>query len=267
MRTPSLVLRLITLLAVVIPAALYFRVNSQKQKIEDNLNLSRSALQEKLQEVAELEPRIVIAEENSATQQHLAEEEATKASSLQRKVETLSEKLRQTELAQNNHREEMGELQEINRQLRSEINTLRSRPTPPDLQEKLAQLQSQVLELEAENTSLKQSRPMATLPDSLPLQPHSPDPAFSPSAQLPQPVGEIVRVGPGGSFVILDYGRDEGAVEGQNLALIRNQKVVGLVRLTQITKDFSIAQILSSTNTGDNLSVPDIHVGDKAHIH
>ena len=91
-----------------------------------------------------------------------------------------------------------------------------------------------------------------------------------PPASLAQvtklPVGKVMRIGPDGSFAILSYGRKLGAAEGQTLTLRRDQQTVALVSLTQITNDFSIAQILSSTNTGSSLSVPDIQVGDTAHL-
>jgi len=75
-----------------------------------------------------------------------------------------------------------------------------------------------------------------------------------------------MRIRPDGSFAIISYGRKLGAAEGQTLTIRRNQQNIALVNLTQITNDFSIAQILSSTNTGKSLSVPDIQIGDTAHL-
>ena len=77
-----------------------------------------------------------------------------------------------------------------------------------------------------------------------------------------------MRIGPDGSFAIINYGRQHGAAEGQTLSLRRQQQQqeIALVSLTNITNDFSVAQILSATNTNGNLSVAEIQVGDTAHL-
>ncbi|MBC9866725.1 MAG: hypothetical protein F7O42_02405 [Opitutae bacterium] len=261
------ILSLVALLTVTGSGALYFTLRNQMRDIENNLILSRSALQEKILEAVELESRIVTAREETALQQRLAEEEAAKASDFKQRVESLSEKIAQAGSAKASQSEEIRKLGESNRLLNLQINTLRASASPPDWQERQARLQSRVLELEAENTTLKKSPPKVSLSGIEPSRALPSDPAAILQTRFAQPVGEIIRVGPGGSFVVLDYGRAKGAGQGQSLVLTRNQRAVGLVHLTHITEDFSIAQILTSTNTGDNLNVPDIHAGDMAHIH
>lgn len=258
---------LVALLTLACSGALYFTMRNKMRDIEKNLFLSRNALQEKILEAVELESRIVTAREENVLQQRLAEEEAAKASNFKQRIDSLSDKIERAGSAQNSHNEEIRQLGVSNRKLRLQINALQANASPPDWQERLARLQSRVLELEAENTSLKKSPPKVSLSGKDFSQTRPSNPATHLLTRFAQPVGEIIRVGPGSSFVVLDYGRAKGAREGQNLVLTRDQTAVGLVHLTHITKDFSIAQILNSTNTGDNLNVPGIHAGDMAHIH
>lgn len=246
------ILPLVTALVVAGAGTLYFTLRNQIRTVENNLKLSRGALQEKILEAAELESQVVTAREESVRQQRLAEKEAARAANLNQQIESLSQEAAKAGAAQNARMEEIGKLEAINRELHQQINSLRANAAPPGWQDRQTQLQSRVLELQAEITSLRKNDPKG---------------AVEGQSRFTQPAGEIIRVGPGGSFVVLDYGRAKGAVEGQNLVLTRNQQAVGLVHLTHITEDFSIAQILNSTNTGDNLNVPDIHAGDKAHVY
>ncbi len=261
------ILSFVALLAMTGLGAVYLTMRNQIRNIENNLILSRGALQEKILEAAELESQIVKAREESALQQRLAENEAARASDFMQEIESLSQKIALAGSEQNARSEEIRELGEINRELKQQIDTLRAGAASDGWQERLARAQSRVLELEADNASLRKNIPKVSFSGKDLSQTLSSDPATILQTRFSQPIGEVIRVGPGGSFAVLDYGRAEGAVEGLNLVLTRNQKVVGLVHITHITEDFSIAQILTSTNTGDNLNVPDIHAGDKAHMH
>ena len=258
------ILALVALVAVAGAAALYFTLRNQIEIAQDNLTQSRGALQDKILEAMDLELQIVIAREESAQQQRLAEKEAA---DLKRRVESLSQEVAKAYAAQDARIEEIGKLETVNRELSQQVDTLKGAAAPVGWQDRLAYLQSRVLELEAELTSLRNSIPKAPLPGHSLVPANPSNPATVPQSPFTQPTGEIVRVGPGGSFVVLDYGRAKGAAQGQTLVLTRKQQSVGLIRLTHITEDFSIAQILNSTNTGDNLNVPDIHAGDKAHVY
>ena len=261
------ILSFAALLAMTGLGALYLTMRNQIRNIENSLILSRGALQEKILEAAELESQIVTTREESALQQRLAENETARASDFKQEIESLSQKIALAGSAQNAQSMQIRELGEINRELEQQIDTLRASAAPDGWQERLARVQSRVLELEAENASLRKNIPKVSFSGKDLSQTLPSDPATILQTRFSQPIGEVIRVGPGGSFVVLDYGRVEGAAEGLNLVLTRNQIAVGLVHLTHITEDFSIAQILNSTNTGDNLNVPDIHAGDKAHMH
>ena len=263
----KIILSFVALSAMTGLGAVYLTMRNQIRNIENNLILSRSALQEKILEAAELESQIVTAREERSLQQRLAENETARASDFKREIESLSQQIARTGSAQNARSEEIREMGEINRELKQQIDTMRAGAAPDGWQERLARVQSRVLELEAENASLRKNIPKVSFSSKNHSQALPSDPATILQTRFSQPIGEVIRVGPGGSFAVLDYGRSEGAVEGRNLVLTRNQKGVGLVHLTHITEDFSIAQILTSTNTGDNLNVPDIHAGDKAHMH
>lgn len=258
----SLLLRIVCLVGVLISGLLYLQVRIQKLKLEENLNTSRSALQRQLTESAELKSRTLKAEEASERLNELTKEEKAKTAGFRQQFESLKQRANAAEGAQKRIEDELQSIKSTNRDLERENNDLKASIPPRNWREQLNELQSRNLELEAENTSLRRS--LSSARGSSASSPAAPSTAISP---LPtQAVGKVVRIGPDSSFVIIDYGRSQGAAEGQTLGLRRAEQKVALVSLTNITNDFSVAQILSATNTGSNLSVPDIQVGDTAHL-
>lgn len=73
-----------------------------------------------------------------------------------------------------------------------------------------------------------------------PAAPPAPTPAVPP----PAPGYRVVRVGPHDAFVIVDYGRDEGATIGDELTLHRGTTVVARVQISDARAKFSVAQVL-----------------------
>jgi len=260
----SLLLRIVCLIGVILSGVLYVQVRNQNKLIEHNLNQSRQALQEKLKESAALKSRAFNAEELSKQMTELAEEEKSRTSGFKAEFDDLKKKSDEAGIARKRAEEEVARLSAYNRDLQRDVNNLKASVPPQNWREQLNQLQSRHLELEAENTSLKKSL-ASTVRSPTELR-SSASPGQSPQFQVLQPVGEVIRIGPDGSFAIVNYGRQSGAAENQTLSIFRGQQKVGLVSITQITNDFSIAQILSSTNTGSSLSVPDIQIGDTAHL-
>ena len=251
-------------MAVVTSGFLFFQVRTQKERLTKNLNQSRIALQDKLKESAALQSRVFKAESASGELTQLREESEIKTDSLKDQVEVLSQKANKEKLARERSESENIRLNELIRDLQREINKLKGSIPPQNWREQFNKLQSRALELEAENSTLKKSKYSNS---QIPNTRKTPTrPAQSPTVQNQTPVGEVIRIGPDGSFAIINYGRKSGAAEGQTLTIHRNEQTVALLKLTQITNDFSIAQILSSTNTGKSLSVPDIQIGDSAHL-
>jgi len=74
------------------------------------------------------------------------------------------------------------------------------------------------------------------------------EPAATPPAAPVTPPAEpgyrVVRVGPQDAFVIVDYGRDQGAEIGDELTLCRGTTVVARVQISDARSRFSVAQVL-----------------------
>lgn len=258
----SLALRGICLTAVVISGVIFFQIRAQKEKLSDNLSQSRRALQEKISETASLKSRALEADEQRLDQIKNAKEAIDTRDEYRAQYDTLITKIDETEAGKEEAENKVSEISATNRDLQRQIYELKASLPPQNWREEQNQLQSRLLQLEAENTSLRNTLVSANINTGGPLE--IPPPSIAQVTKLP--VGEVMRIGPDGSFAILSYGRKLGAAEGQTLTIRRDQQTVALVSLTQITNDFSIAQILSSTNTGSSLSVPDIQVGDTAHL-
>lgn len=258
----SLALRGICLTAVVISGALFFQISDQKQELAHNLNHSRSALQEKISETASLKSRALEADEQRLAQIEIANEAIVARNEYKAQYDTLIAKVEEAKAERIEAENKISEINATNRDLQRQIYELKASFPPQNWREEQNQLQSRLLQLEAENTSLRNTFESANIKAG--GQYKIPTPSIAQVTRLP--VGEVMRIGPDGSFAILSYGRKLGAAEGQTLTIRRDQRTVALVSLTQITNDFSIAQIVSSTNTGVSLSVPDIQVGDTAHL-
>lgn len=107
-------------------------------------------------------------------------------------------------------------------------------PSEADLaayRERIAALETQLTELLAR----------ALAEPSAPAAPPSPEP--TPTAQS-TPLYRVVRVGAHDAFVIVDYGRDEGAAIGDELTLHRGTTVVARVQISDARSKFSVAQVL-----------------------
>ncbi len=70
--------------------------------------------------------------------------------------------------------------------------------------------------------------------------------------------GVVVQVGPGSSFVVLNIGTGDGAVDGLMMFLRRRERTVARVQLTDVRLDYTIAHILPDSPTGT------VRVGDVA---
>ena len=260
----SLALRVICLTAVLVSGVIFFQIRAQKQKLESNLIQSRIALQEKISETAVLRSQALEADEQRIIQTQLAEEAQEHSDKYKAQFDSLNLKLVVADAAKKNEEDRVAEISAANRDLQRQVNALRASLPPKNWREEQNLLQSRLLQLEAENASLRKTLESASAMASAGNLIEIPPASLAQVTKLP--VGKVMRIGPDGSFAILSYGRKLGAAEGQTLTLRRDQQTVALVSLTQITNDFSIAQILSSTNTGSSLSVPDIQVGDTAHL-
>lgn len=258
----SLLLRIICLVGVLSSGFLYLQVKKQKLRLDENLNISRAALQEELSQSAKLKSRTLQAEESSKRLKAITDEERAKASGFKDQFDQLTHRAEAAEAAQKKLEEELQQVQAVNRDLQRENNNLEASIPPRNWREQLNELQSRNLELSAENTSLRRS--LSSVNQSATIPP--PNNNFAAPPPPTQAVGEVVRIGPDGSFAIINYGRQHGAAEGQTLSIHREQQEIALVSLTNITNDFSVAQILSATNTGGNLSDSVIQVGDTAHL-
>lgn len=105
-----------------------------------------------------------------------------------------------------------------------------NQPTTADLdsyRERIAALETQLTEM----LTRALAEPAAT-PPAAPVTPPA------------EPGYRVVRVGPQDAFVIVDYGRDEGATIGDELTLRRGTTVVARVQISDARAKFSVAQVL-----------------------
>lgn len=106
----------------------------------------------------------------------------------------------------------------------------------------IAAYRERIADLEAQLTEL------LTRALSEPASDAALDPAASsesaPTAQTTPSPHQVVRVGPHDAFVVVDFGRDEGAEIGDELTLYRGTVVVARVQISDARAKFSVAQVL-----------------------
>jgi arsenate reductase-like glutaredoxin family protein len=62
---------------------------------------------------------------------------------------------------------------------------------------------------------------------------------------------QLVRVGPGNSFVVINYGKSHGASANQRFEVKRGLDVLARVEISDITENYSVAQVLPETLSGN----------------
>ena len=103
----SLLLRIICLVGVLVSGFLYLQVKKQKLRLDENLNISRLALQEELSQSAKLKSRTLYAEESSKQLQAITEEERAKATGFKEQFDQLKQRAEAAEAAQKQLEEEL----------------------------------------------------------------------------------------------------------------------------------------------------------------
>lgn len=84
------------------------------------------------------------------------------------------------------------------------------------------------------------------------LTPSAAPPIVPASVPPPEPTRHftVVRVGPRDSFVVIDYGFDQGARAGRLIMLRRGTTTVAYVRISDARPNFSVAQVLPDSLKG-----------------
>lgn len=62
---------------------------------------------------------------------------------------------------------------------------------------------------------------------------------------------QLVRVGSGNSFVVINYGKTHGALTNQRFEIKRGVDVLARVEISDITENYSVAQVLPETLSGN----------------
>lgn len=111
-------------------------------------------------------------------------------------------------------------------------------PTPPPVD--IAPYERRIAELEEQLTRLLTRALAETLDEPAP-------PAATPAAPLPH---QVVRVGPAGTFVVIDYGAVHGARPQALIRLQRGTSELAQVQISDVRPRFSLARVLPGTLKG-----------------
>ena len=195
-----LFLRILCLSGVLISGLLYLQVRKQKLSLDENLNISRAALQDQLSHSAKLKSRTLQAEETSQQMEALAREEGAKATGFKQQFDHLTQRAEAAESAQKRGEEERKQLLARYHNLQRENNSLQASVPPNHWREQLTEMQSRILELEAENASLRRS--LSHFDRGIASSTSAPHEIIDPPKS--HAIGEVVRFGPDGSFAIIN---------------------------------------------------------------
>jgi len=62
---------------------------------------------------------------------------------------------------------------------------------------------------------------------------------------------QTVRVGPRNAFVVINYGKSHGALPNQRFEIKRGLDVLAMVEISDLTENYSVAQVLPETLSGN----------------
>ncbi len=259
----SLLLRIVALLALVGAFFLYIQSTGRQNRLEGNLAISRSILQNQLGENSQLESKVILAEREAVSALEQAEEERTKSVLYQKQYEDQKQLAIQAVSDVQAKADRHLRFEETIAKLQYQIREFQKDAAPNDWKNKVEHLRSRVLELEAQNSSLRNQ-----LHNETPTTSVNETGSFTYSSPIESLLNTwlVSRVGPDGSFIILNYGRKFGATADQRMVISRNKMPVGRVIITQITNDFCVAQVISGTNSQSDQLSTGIQVGDLAKL-
>ncbi len=237
MKTTNRILQIISFLGAIAAGVFYFSSTGGEEASSDQVKRLQADNRQQRTKAAKLHNELEkLREELAETRQNL--EKQTSESLL---AQSQAQQLRRENQRLFNEREAQTiaeqRLQRENSRISQELSELQARSISRD---QVASLEQTIESLEREILELQQTRPAAT--------------PFNPALAAPLPTnpsltGNVLTVGKGASFVVLDIGYADG-VRLQNELFIRHADTpIAKIQVTEVKENLSIARVLPESLT------------------
>ncbi|MBD5779617.1 hypothetical protein IEN85_08925 [Pelagicoccus sp. NFK12] len=246
MKVITRTLQALAVLGAIAAGVFYFLAKNEYQSLDTNLQSLNASLKAERTRVQKLQ------KENAAQAETLAaqadEIQKLTADSLLANNQLLQIQRENKRLADERDAQEIAErrLQKENSRLTQEVNVLKATSVP---QEEIANYELAIANLERQVLELQQTQPLqqvsSILPSSIPA-----DPSLR---------GNVLTVGKGASFVVLDIGYSDGVRLQNELYVQHADTPIAKIQVTEVKENLSIARVLPESlvktpQTGDSVS-------------
>lgn len=246
MKVITRTLQALAVLGAIAAGVFYFLAQNEYQSLDTNLQSLNASLKAERARVQKLQ------KENAAQAETLAaqadEIQKLTADSLLANNQLLQIQRENKRLADERDAQEIAErrLQKENSRLTQEVNVLKATSVP---QEEIANYELAIANLERQVLELQQTQPLQQVSSILP----SSIPADSSLR------GNVLTVGKGASFVVLDIGYSDGVRLQNELYVQHADTPIAKIQVTEVKENLSIARVLPESlvktpQTGDSVS-------------
>lgn len=234
----SLLMSLAAVLAAGVAGLLFFKIEYDKEHLLANNTAVQAQLASAHQRANDNgTERDALATQISTLQREMAELKArnttleARNSQLARELTRNREELTSREGSDQGVQQEIANLRKQVAESRAALASAIGGASP----EQVAAYEARIQDLEAQLTALRRGEStnlsFASVPGDL--------------------KGEVIEVGPKAAFVVLNIGTRHGAVTALEMVLRRGSQVLARIRLTDVRENYSVANVVPETGTGN----------------
>ena len=272
MKTLSLTLRIVAILASAAAVALFFISKGKLAEKQTSLEQAKAVTQATQSELETANSKITSLGAQLSTERKSLADTKGKLESIRSEMYTAKQQVTRTQQQLNEMKNTVSELENASTRLRTDLVKTEESLASASKEAELSQLNERIEELGKSNDLLKQDilaakslqkapKPAASSTSSVGYQS-----GFKPNsaaAVLPASIGAtttVASISTSDGIIILDASPELGLSVGSEITLIQDLKALGKIRIIQITEQLAVANILVGTqlrglSKGDTVKV------------
>jgi septal ring factor EnvC (AmiA/AmiB activator) len=265
MKSLSLILRIVAILAAAAAVALFFTSKGKLAEKQTELEQAQAVTQATKGELETANGQIASLETQLSTERKSLADTKGKLESVRSEMYTAKQEVTRTQQQLRETKSTIADLEDTATRLREDLVKTEKSLASASKESEIAELNDRIEELAKANDTLKQdliaaeaytrSRPR-TAPTSR-TQTGTGDykSSFSPSMAPPvQPASigtetTIASISSNDGIIVLDTTAELGLSAGSQITLVQGFKALGKIQITEVTEKFAIANILPGTST------------------
>jgi len=273
MKNLSLILRILAILASAAAVALFFISKGKLAEKQTSLEQAQAVTQATQSELETANSKITSLGKQLSTERQSLADTKGKLESIRSEMYTAKQEVTRSQQQLKEAKNTIAELENVATRLRTDLVKTEESLASASKEAELAQLEERIEELVKSNDMLKQDLLASEgLQQSATSEPASAAGAsdyqsgFTPSSAVavqPATIGAattVASISTSDGLIILDSSPELGLSIGSEVTLIKDLKALGKIRITQVTEQFAVANILVGTrlrglSKGDTIKV------------